>query len=517
MRHPVLLSALALLLWQPWPSGLARAETATANPSIHNIDFGVPQFIHSPSARRVLDEVILRETQLLELARWLSLEEAIKTALANNPELAAAYSTIEEDRWTVIAARRSWSPTLSIQPNRDSTLQLGGAVRESTTSQFTPPGTTTSSTSSEENQSLNTAVNLNWTFFDRSRGPTINAAVSELKAQRYLFDVAARNLVLDVQAAYFQLQAQMRLVDQYKLITLMTSLQLDQAIDMQRSRRIESNQIEQLRTTQRASITRLIEAYVALFEVSVELSRLLGLPGLDLVLASDSSLSDARWSDDVQTSVAHSEAFREEIQASLQQSQAQRWRSSALLGAYWPKLSLLGVGNLDGFNARSSGVAGLTSTESGTTRMGTVGVALNWDLFDGGIKAADAASRRLASETLALQAESIRLQVSAQVRKAYTRYDGALLQVENTQDAVNDSWSAFLGAIRLFEANAVNATTLIQTQSQLVDALTAAASAQRLQNTALAELYRFSARWPSTVQRLFEQRLDQFQREGARP
>lgn len=304
----------------------------------------------------------------------------------------------------------------------------------------------------------------------------------------------------------------MRLVDQYKLITLLTSLQLDLASQKQQQGRLQSNQIEQLRTTQRAELTNLIGAYVALFEVSVELSRLLALPGLTLVLASDGSQSDQRWSDDVQTTVAHAEAFREEIQAQLQQSQSQRWRSSELLGAYWPRLALLGVGVLDGFGNRTWGGGGLKSTESATTTGGTVGVALNWSLFDGGIRAADAANRRIAAETLALQAASTRLQVSAQVRQSYIRYTGAVLQVQNANDAVSDSWGAFLGAIQLFQKSAVNATTLIQTQGQLVQAITDAAAAQRLQNTSLAELYRFSARWPPSVEPLFKQRLQSLSR-----
>jgi outer membrane protein TolC len=504
---------MAVLLLQPGLQLWARPHQppATVAEAINRIDFGVPEFRDRGSARYVFAEINLREKQLLELARWLTLDEAIEAALANNPDLAAAYSTIEGERWSVIAARRLWYPTLLISPGRDSTLQLGGTSIQSTSSSANPSANTTTG-SSEANQAINTQLELSWTFFDQSRGPAINAAIGSLKAQRFLFDVAARNLVLDVQSAYYRLQEQMRLVDQYKVITLLTSLQLDQASQNLQQGRLQSIQIDQLRTTQRAELIKLIQAYVALFDVSVELSRLLALPGLTLVLASDASQSAGRWSDDVQTTVAHAEAFREEIQAQLQQSQSQRWRSSELLGAYWPKLALLGVGNLDSFGNRTWGSGGLSGTGSTKTGTGTVGVALNWSLFDGGIKAAEAVNRRIAAQTLDFQAASTRLQVSAQVRQSYTRYVGAMLALQNADDALKDSWNAFVGAIQLFEKKAINATTLIQTQAQLVEAITETAAAQRLQNTSLAELYRFSARWPPSVEPVFNQRMRRFRR-----
>jgi len=267
-----------------------------------------------------------------------------------------------------------------------------------------------------------------------------------------------------------------------------------------------------LRATQRAEITNLIDAYVALFQFSVELSKLLALPGLGLVIPADAFDSHQAWLDPVDGTVAHALAFREEIAVALQQSQAQSWRSSELLGAYWPRLDLLAVGKLDSFY-NTGFVNGQASPNSLLSAgSGTVGIALNWSLYDGGIKAADAAKRRSAALTLTLQADAARLQASAQVRQSYVRYVGSLLQVQNTTDAVSDSWSAFIGAIALFRNNAIDATTLIQTQAQLVDALTAAAAAQRLRSTSVAELYRYSARWPPDVERLFEKRGAQFDR-----
>ena len=504
-RHCVAIGLLAACVCQ-W-AGVVHSRTLNPTPrrSLDELDFGIPEFTHSASARRLFDEINLRETQLLDRGRWMSLDEAIALALSNNPELAAAYSTIEGKQWSVIAARRRWYPNLSLSPLRDSTLQFGGSEQRRVSS---TDGTTASA---DTNQSWNVQGNLSWTFFDASRQPAIQSAISDLNAQRLLFDVAARNLVLAVQVAYYRMQEQMRLVDQYKIVTLVASLQLDHAMEQNQQGRLHSNEVQQLRTTQRAEITHLIDAYVAMFELSVELSKLLALPDMSWVIPSDAFDTEPTWVDSMDQTVTHAVAFREEIAAAMQQSQAQRWRSSELLGSYWPRLDLLAIGKLDAFNDRAFATGQSTTTSQLTAGLGTVGIALNWNLFDGGIKAADAANRRSTAETLKLQADNARLEASAQTRQAYIRYTGALQQVQNTTDAVADSWSAFIGAIGLFQNRATDATTLIQTQAQLVDALTSAAAAQRLRNTSVAELYRYSARWPPDVERMFQKRLKQQQ------
>ncbi len=292
----------------------------------------------------------------------------------------------------------------------------------------------------------------------------------------------------------------MRLVDQYRLIALLASRLLDNAIEGQRRGIADPNEVAQLRTTQRAQIRYLVDAYTSLYQASIELSRVLGLPNNSIVLASDSAASEANWNEDLDSTITHAEKFREEIIAALQLSQAERWRSSQLLREYWPKFSLLGVETVE---------AGESSR--------TLGLGVKWSPYDGGINAADATNRRIASQTYALKSQSSRLQVSAEVRQAHSRFIGASLNVDNSMAEVIDSWNSFYGAIKLFDSNQVNATTLIQTQAQLVNAITDFEIAQRIRNTSLAELYRYSARWPTNVQGLLEKRVSQLQRHGVNP
>ena len=75
--------------------------------SINTLDFGVPKLTGKDSVRHLFEQVNRRERHLLESARWMSLQEAIYTALANNPELAAAYTEIESKTWTLTEIGRA--------------------------------------------------------------------------------------------------------------------------------------------------------------------------------------------------------------------------------------------------------------------------------------------------------------------------------------------------------------------------------------------------------------------------
>ena len=47
-------------------------------------------------------------------SRNVSLEEAIELGLRNNPDLVAAFRTIQQYEWQLIAAQRQWYPTLEL-------------------------------------------------------------------------------------------------------------------------------------------------------------------------------------------------------------------------------------------------------------------------------------------------------------------------------------------------------------------------------------------------------------------
>ena len=123
----------------------------------------------------------------------------------------------------------------------------------------------------------------------------------------------------------------------------------------------------------------------------------------------------------------------------------------------------------------------------------------------------------MAAKTYALKARSSQLEIAAEIKKAHDNNSVASLKIENATLQIDDSWKAFYGAIELFRSKKLEATTLIQSQAQLVEAIAGLESARREHNISLAQLYRHSARWPPNVGPLLDKSLSQIQRQIAKP
>jgi outer membrane protein TolC len=113
--------------------------------------------------------------------------------LARNPLLAQGYAEIEAAQWQTIAIRREWVPT--ILGKNDSPGLVGIETTRSNNEIF-------------YGRYLLTEVQLQWTFFDPSRTPRTKASLASLQASRLLFDISARNLILNIQQSYAELQKQ---------------------------------------------------------------------------------------------------------------------------------------------------------------------------------------------------------------------------------------------------------------------------------------------------------------------
>ena len=449
--------------------------------SFNSLNFGRPTFMASAPSRRLFERIHRREQHLLETARWMSLEEAVQTALTRNPELAAAYSEIESRRWSVNAVRRRWNPSFDLAPGDYGSLQRG------------------SSSESNSQGGLYAYAWIEWSFFNPTVSPGIHAALSDLKSQRLLFDVAARNLVLSVQTTYYGLQEQFKLYNHYRLLALLTARLLDDASALRSKSEDLDNELAQLRATQHAQMGLLINASRSLYEASYELSTLIGEPDSAMILAGDALVTNEVWNEDVSSTIAQATRFREEVKSALELSKAERWRSSELMASYWPRLSLI-AGN----------------TFSLSESFPVYGLGVNWSL-DGGRNHAEAAARRSAARTHELNAKSAQLEIAAEIRKAHDRLSVSALNLENSATQIEESWKAFHGAMQLFRSKLVGATTLIQSQAQLVDAIAAQESARREYNTSMAQLYRYSARWPATVRLALDDAMPTIERQSSSP
>ena len=448
--------------------------------------------------------------QWRERSARVSLTEAIDQSLLNNPELAQSFAQIQQSQWNLVAVRRQWYPSVTAlagapagglwgyrsSSNRSSRSSTGNEpVRNSTTIEGVVP-----------------VLRLDWTFFDPSRGPQINAASESARSQELLFNVAARNLVLQTQLAYFNLQEQEQLISSYEEILTATTTQVGQAESLFNVGNASLADVEQIRTQQYQTLSLLIATYLGLIDASASLARSMALPSGQLALPFDQLKLYGQWELPLNATIEQAQTLREEIQASLAQSNSASWRASALLNRYWPRFSLVANGsyafNDTDINNRQGSLSISDSVRSSSWD-GAVGLGFNWTLFDGGIAAAEAESTRALERQFSDQAAVQRLQISLEVEKSYATYQTSRLALLSSQAQAESARIAAISVRERFNVGYADTTSVVQTLSQAITAANAYARSQREYNSAVASLYRASAQWPDGTLTLRDKRVNQ--------
>jgi outer membrane protein TolC len=439
-----------------------------------------------PASQRSLQQLEHLSVQLEKRTINLTLDQALDQGLLNNPGLASAFFDIQGSQWDLIASRRSWYPSLQITGNTanykgQSNLLLGQAYSSST---ITRPGS--SATQYTQAVSIAPVLVLNWSFFDATRVPAINQALSSLFAQRFLFDVAARNLVLNLQIAYTNVQAEAELVQRYQWLLGLTRQQVLLAEVMVRQGRLTRASLDQLHTEQRLQLTRLIDRYQQLFTAANTLASLVAVPPGQIVLSSSPFTLVPPWRQDLDSSLQQALAFREEIKQKLALAERDRWSAIRAINGYLPVFGLTGAGTY-----------GDTSSDQGSVQasQANLGLSFQWPLFDGGIKAADSSSLRSQAASQLSAANSEKLVVTKQVMDAYNVYITSRLALQNTGPDFALSRQTVKNAVRAFSLTR-DVTTLVQVFNLYISAADRDVGATRQFNASVFGLYRFSALWP---------------------
>ena len=421
----------------------------------------------------------------------LSLADALAMGLARNPDLASAYEAIEGRAWTLIAARRSWYPSLQVVGS-GSALRSNEPVLMSTT--LTLRDSSSGASQSILSNASGPGVVLNWSFFDSRRQPSINVALDNLKAQRFLFDIAARNLALNVQLAYTAVQAQSELLQRYDWLLDLTIRQTEIANRLVREGRLSRSALDQLTTEKRLQLTRLLDRYQQLFVASNSLTALVaGTPG-QYVLSADPLTQQAPWPMGLDETLNQALNLREEIAQKLTLAARDRWAATRAINGYLPVFGLVGVSSLSAYQETVNQQPG----SSRDTWAHTVGLNFRWTVFDGGILAAEATALKAQAAEQVNNADSQKLLVSKEVMNAYAGFVTARLAAENTgKDFALARRS--LGEISGAFPRKPDVTTLIQSFNLYTSAADKDVGAISQFNSAVFSLYRSSARWPAGV------------------
>jgi outer membrane protein TolC len=446
-----------------------------------------------PTSQALLLQLEKLVAQIEKRASILSQNQALDQGLLNNPDLASAFYDIQGSEWDLIAVRRSWYPSLQVTAN---TQNLTGQPNTLIGKNYVSTTNSSGATTVEQIGEVAPGLELSWTFFDPTRAPAINQALSSLAAQRFLFDIAARDLVLNLQVAYTNVQAEAELARHYLWLFMITRQQVLAAEKMVGNSKMPRSALDQLHTEQRLQLTRLIDRYQQLFKASNALAALVSVPPGRMVLASSPLVLQKNWEQDLDSTIQQALAMREEIKQRLSLANRDHWAAIRAINGYLPAFGLTAAG---AYNAAQS------LSNSAQISTANIGLSFQWFFFDGGIKAADSTSLRSQSASQLSAADSQSLLVTKQVMDAYNIYETSKLALQNTGTDFALSKRTVEDAVSVFAANR-DVTTLIQVFNLYISAADRDVGSTRQFNTAVYGLYRYSALWPEGLSQKVAQR-----------
>jgi outer membrane protein TolC len=478
----------------------------------------------SPTAQDYLPDELLKARALLNDAEQVTMQQAIQSALRQNPSLRGAFSAIQASEWLVIANKRRWLPSAAVQANPDTTLL--GQVFSSTIANY-PNSTGSSFATSTYNSSYSNFSNystgsigviLNWSFFDPSRQPAINSSEQSLRAQVFTFNVVARGLVLDTQTAYQTLQQNRVLIGIYEEIYHQNK-QLLEVVKAQFSRGMTNiGDVEQKQTQLLNQLTQLVLLYRQQAQGAALLASAMGREPGSAVLPAEEVGTPPTWSMSQDATIKEGLLLREEILASLAKSEAARWEARRLVNSYLPVLTL--TGTTYGYRGRGNFGANVGQDpapffSSQYSSEAVVGLGLRWDFFDGGIRNAQAQQAKSQAQILASKAQDDRLVVASEIRSSYASFAAAQLGLAGAEKAFATARRSVYVANKRYEIGLGNMTDVVQATQLLAEAASNLIALRLLHQNSVSQLYRYSAQWPEDLRPLINQELGEL--EGRKP
>ena len=445
-----------------------------------------------------------------------SLEDATYYAISNNSAIQAAYKGVQSEQWSAISDKRLWWPTVSgagpmCDITRIPTLPLVGqrysSMRGGSFSTSTTPSQTTQSFTVLD--SLTPGIQARWTFFNLSRGAKINSSTESAKAEELLFNLSARDLVLDIHRDYYKL---------YSIKQYLNDLEQDYSINLAQLVESESkyennpslknlNAVQQNKSTLYSQLEELIQQHVYLIEAATKLSSNMGLPLGKLARpASNFELRPlGSWPLELMPTIEHALNHREEIKIAKTRAKSTSYLATSLKYSYAPQLSLYGYAGY----TNQSGINGMSDTNkyNGSYLYGpeaNIGLKINWH-FDGTVAAAKAKSLEYQSKKFLAEAQSHRDNIEAQAATAFAKYTTAKMTLDTSFSALSNALKARQTNMQLYKQDRISASSYSTAATAVGVASEKHNKAIFNYNNSISELYRYTAIWPSGISKSLDQ------------
>jgi OMF family outer membrane factor len=439
------------------------------------------------------DQVTIKELRPLSLAQVETLAEV------NNPNLKAIASQVDQAQSNLRAQIAQWYPTIDLDAGSAFPRYTAGSSRvtrevpllnEDGTPVEDANGNIVTrrrtDTVNGDRWEAGVVLSARWALIDPRRNPTIAAARDQFERAKYQYVIALRDLRLQAAQAYFDLQQaddQVR-IGQESVRASLVSLRDSRA----RFQAGVATKLEVLEAeTQLARDQQLLTSALATQSVTRRaLASLLDLPQTVTPTAQDPSRVLGLWQPSLQESIVAAYAFREELDQIVLDISIANSQANAALADVQPFLNIftsLGAGWSDG------DIASEEIKSRGNFDF-SLGMGVNWRLFDGGAAAAQSRRNRQLAEENTFRFSQRRDAIRFDVEESFYELEKNNRNITTTaREVISARESLRLARLR-FQAGVTTQREVVDNQRDLTQAEVRFSNAITDYNKRLAELRR---------------------------
>ena len=492
------LAALCLVgAWVPTLSASAQSQPAQQQlplaPQVKGSRPKANPAVLTPAATQLLPEVkdlaapnLLAlptkpaQVQISEL-RPIGLLEAENLAEVNNPNLKLIASQVDQAQSNLRAKIALWYPTLSLTANNLPSYTGG----QQYTKGLNP---LTNGTSSTNRWFYGTQVQAQWGLINPQRVPAIAAARDSFEKAKDQYLISLRELRLQVDVAYFNLQQadySVRIGQESVRASVISLRDARARFQAGVATKLEVLEAE----TQLARDQQLLANGLAAQSIARRaLAALLDLPFSVTPTAKDTARVMGVWNASLSESIVAAFSFREELDQAILDISIANSQANSALGAVQPFLSVFTNFGYNQFSGQSGDVTGIQT--SGNQYETTFGAKLSWSIFDGGAAAASSRQSKQLAQQNRYQFSQRRDAIRQEVETSFYELEKNNRDIITTSREVISAREALRLARLRFQAGVTTQREVVDNQRDLTNAEVRYSNSVTDYNKRLVELSR---------------------------
>lgn len=426
------------------------------------------------------------QVQISEL-RPLGLLEAENLAEVNNPNLKLIATQVDQAQSNLRAQIALWYPTLSLSANN--LPSYTGGQQSSQSGDPSPITQARTGNTSTNRWFYGTQVQAQWALINPQRVPAIAAARDSFEKAKDQYLIALRELRLQVDVAYFNLQQaddSVRIGQESVRASVISLRDARARFQAGVATKLEVLEAE----TQLARDQQLLTDSLASQAIARRtLAALLDLPQTVTPTAKDPARVVGTWQPSLPESIIAAYAFREELDQALLDISIANSTANQALGAVQPFLNIFNTFIAGRYQGNQAVLVDLPGSQ-GWNVDNSIGLSLTWNIFDGGAAAARSRAAKQQAQQFTYEFARRRDEIRRDVETSFYELEKNNRNLTTTAREVLSAREALRLARLRLEAGVTTQREVVNNQRDLTQAEVRHSNAISEYNRRLAELRR---------------------------